>query len=252
MIDGLWVGVGRPELFARRAIELPEPLLKPEYQADGQTRVLIYREDGLGGTIALADEIRPEAAATLQQLRSLGIRRFLLLTGDQAAPAQRVAAALGIEEVRSRLRPEDKLAQIHTLAKTTEGVAMVGDGVNDAPALAAATVGVAMGAAGSDVALENADVVLMRDNLHGLAEAVHLARHCRQTIRISLLIAFGMIALLVLLTLSGLMLLPLAVVGHEGSTVLVVLNGLRLLRQDDVRQHLANAGVTASVPSPAA
>ncbi len=238
-LKGTWIGVGRAELFERHGRALPAELLQRADRADGRTRVLVYSADGRGGSIALADQVRPEASDALHQLRELGLERMVLLTGDQAEPARHVAQQLGIREVYARLRPEDKLAQIHKLAKATEGIAMIGDGVNDAPALAAATVGIAMGGAGSDVALENADVVLLRDNLHGLAEAVHLARHCRETIRRSLMIAFGAIGLLVVLTLSGLMILPVAVLGHEGSTVLVVLNGLLLLRQDNVLQHLS-------------
>ncbi len=242
MIDGKWVGVGRPDLFARHAAPLPPAALARLNDAEGQTRVIVMRSDGAGGVLTFADTVRPEAAHTLEQIRQLGIRRIVMLTGDHAAPAQRVAAAVGITDVKAGLRPEEKLGEIRSLAKDDGGVVMVGDGVNDAPALAAASVGVAMGAAGADVALETADVVLMREDLSGLAEAIHLAQRCRRVIAQSLGLAMGMIVMLVLLTLGGWMILPLAVVGHEGSTVLVMLNGLRLLRQDSAAEHLAKCG----------
>ncbi|HMQ16136.1 MAG TPA: heavy metal translocating P-type ATPase [Phycisphaerae bacterium] len=241
-VDGHWAGVGRLPLFERHGVALPAPLrdLAAQPAADGTT-VLAWSENGVGGVLALKDRVRAEAAQVIEQLRRLGLRRFIMLTGDNAAAARDVAHAVGIREVRAGLSPEDKLAEVRKLAKDEGGVAMVGDGVNDAPALAAATVGIAMGAAGTDVALETADVVLMRDDLHGLAEAAHLARHTRDVIRIGLAIAAGSILLLVTATLLGWLdgLLPLAVVGHEGATVLVILNGLRLLRQDTVAQHVA-------------
>jgi Cd2+/Zn2+-exporting ATPase len=231
-VAGRWVGVGRPVLFERQGVTLPDELV--HRSADGaETRILIYHEGGCRGAIRLADEIRPEAKGALESLQRLGIQRLIMLTGDHAASAARVAAELGLREFKAGLRPEEKLAEIRRLAKDGEGIAMVGDGVNDAPALAAATVGIAMGAAGSDVALETADVVLMRGDLRGLVEAVRLARRCRRTIEQSLLAAFSVIGVLVLLTLVGWLALPAAVVCHEGSTVLVVLNGLRLLRKSD-------------------
>jgi Cd2+/Zn2+-exporting ATPase len=236
-VEGAWVGAGRRELFVQHGRDLPHALARAPESGDGATNILVYSEDGVGGVLTLRDEVRPEATAAIELLRRLGLRRVVMLTGDQRGAAERVAQRLGFCEYRAGLRPEEKLAEIGRLAASDGGVVMVGDGVNDAPALAAATVGVAMGAAGTDVALETADVVLLRDDLRGLAEAVHLARHCVSVIRQSLTLAFGAIALLVLGTLGGWLTLPVAVIGHEGSTVLVMLNGLRLLRQGSVREH---------------
>ncbi len=224
-MDDAWVGAGRAELFRRRRVDLPDAIAAFDEQTDGATTILVARADGLAGVLTLADQIRPEAR------RQLGIHHMVLLTGDHASVAARVADSLAIDDAQADLLPEQKMAAVHRLSNEHNGVAMVGDGVNDAPALAAATVGVAMGAAGTDVALETADVVLMRDDLRGLPEAVHLARRCQRVIKQSLAFAFGVIAVLVTLTMLGWLQLPLAVVIHEGSTVLVVMNGLRLLRE---------------------
>ncbi|MBL8879445.1 MAG: cation-translocating P-type ATPase [Phycisphaerales bacterium] len=225
-----WVGVGQVRLFQQHGIELPQELIRAARESADGTKVLVMRSDGLAGTIDVADEVRREAKQAIEQLRAAGITGLTMLTGDHAAPAERIAATVGITDVRSGLTPADKLTAIMTLAKSNGGVAMVGDGVNDAPALAAATVGIAMGGGGgADVALETADVVLMREDLCGISRALSLARRCRSTIQQSLLFAFGMIFLLVLLTMLGWLSLPFAVIGHEGSTVAVVLYGLRLL-----------------------
>ncbi len=233
-VAGQWVGVGAPELFARHGHALPPELAAAGAPRPGQIRVVVWGAAGIGGVLTLRDELRPEAAATLARLRELGIQHLALLTGDHPAAAGQIAEALDIRDVRASLKPEDKLFAIRRLAKQNGGVAMIGDGVNDAPALAAATVGVAMGAAGSDVAMETADVVLMRDDLRGLTDAVNLARRSRTLIAENLALGGGMIALLICLTLLGALWLPVAVICHEGSTVLVVLNGLRLLREPSV------------------
>lgn len=234
-----WVGVGTPELFQSHHVALPPGLAASAAADDGATRIVLFSQGGVGGVLTLSDELRPEAAAVLQLLRRLGLRRFALLTGDNAAAARRVAQALGITDVQAGLRPADKLAAIGKMARENGGVAMLGDGVNDAPALAAATVGIAMGAGGTDVALETADVVLLRDDLHGLAEAYNLARRSRAMIQMNLAFSGGVIAVLVCLTLLNLLWLPVAVLCHEGSTVVVVLNGLRLLREPAVGRSVA-------------
>ena len=158
-----------------------------------------------------------------------------MLTGDQAAVAKSIASGLGIE-YEAGLLPEDKLKVIHRLRARYGSVAMVGDGINDAPALAASTLGVSLGGGGTDVALETADVVLMADDLTLLPEAISVARRARQVIRQNLVFAFGMMAVLLGFTYFGRLPLPLAVLGHEGSTVLVILNGVRLLRSPRARR----------------
>lgn len=226
---GVWYGIGSPELFRRHGVAVSDEALARMKRPHGETAVLMLSRDGRGAVFVLRDQPRSDTAGALARLRRSGIRRVVMLTGDRREPADWVAEKLGISEVLAGLTPEEKLKEIERLAREDGGVAMVGDGVNDAPALATATVGVAMGAAGSDVAIETADVVLMRDDLESLADAVLLARRSRRVIQQSLTLAMGMITVLVVMTVTGHLVLPVAVVCHEGSTLLVVLNGLRLL-----------------------
>lgn len=185
---------------------------------------------GVAGAIAIEDRVRPEAAAAVAAIRATGVRRTLLLTGDNRPVAARVAAEVGVDDWRGELLPEDKVAVLRELIAAGERVAMVGDGVNDAPALATADVGIAMGIAGTDAALETADLVLVKDDLAQLAYALRLARRARRIVRQNLAFACAVIAVLVVVNLTRGLALPIGVIGHEGSTILVVLNGLRLLR----------------------
>jgi Cd2+/Zn2+-exporting ATPase len=190
--------------------------------------VIVRRDETYLGVIGLADTPRDAAADVVEQLRQTGIRRMVMISGDNQRVVDAVAKRLGIDEARGDLLPGDKVETVRAL-RQEEDVAMVGDGVNDAPAMANATVGIAMGAAGSDVALETADVALMADQLGHLPFAVGLSRQTSRIIRQNLWIALGMVALLIPATLLGLQIGP-AVVLHEGSTLLVVGNALRLLR----------------------
>lgn len=179
------------------------------------------------GRVVLRDDIRPQAKLVIEQLRAAGLKS-VVLTGDRRPSAEHLQAALGLDDVRYELKPEDKVSQI--LALSGQGkVAMVGDGVNDAPSLAAAHVGVAMGARGSDAALEQADVVLMHDRLENFYAAFRLSQRARAIIRQNLVISLGAVVVLVIGALGGKIPLTVGVIGHEGSTVLVVLNSLRLL-----------------------
>ena len=181
------------------------------------------------GTIYLSDELRPEAKAVIARLQREGAA-VTLLTGDRAAVANDIGASLGIRDVRAGLSPADKLDCIHRWQAEGRRVAMVGDGINDAPSLTAADVAIGMGARGSDAALEQADVILMHDKIENVAQAVALSRRARAIIRQNLVISLGVVVLLVVSALCNKIGLSLGVVGHEGSTVIVVLNGLRLLR----------------------
>jgi Cd2+/Zn2+-exporting ATPase len=182
------------------------------------------------GALALADAIRPESRAALEKLREMGVSHLIMLTGDNARVAKSIAQTAGVTDFRGDLLPEDKVSALQELLRQYGKVAMVGDGVNDAPALATATVGIAMGAGGSAVALETADVALMADDVSKLPFAVGLSRKSRAIIGQNLWISLGVIALLMPSTLLGFAGIGIAVVLHEGSTLLVVANALRLLR----------------------
>ncbi|GAX40567.1 cadmium-transporting ATPase [Tolypothrix sp. NIES-4075] len=182
------------------------------------------------GLIAITDEVRAEAAATITRLKTLGVEQIVMLTGDNQLTADSVAQAVGINQVYAELLPEDKLDVIRRLQKQYQTVAMVGDGINDAPALAQASVGIAMGVAGSDVALETADIVLMADRLEKLAVAMDLGKRAHGIVKQNIAVALSFIILLLVGNFLGNVNLPIGVIGHEGSTVLVTLSGLRLLK----------------------
>ena len=181
------------------------------------------------GVIALADAPRPNAADTIAALHEMGVRPCIMLTGDRAAVAAPIAEALGIDQVHADLLPQDKVTLIRDLQHKHGPMAMIGDGVNDAPALATAAVGIAMGGAGTDVAIETADVALMGDDLSKLPQAIALSRFSRRIITQNLVIALGVISILAPLASLGYAYLGVAVMFHEGSTVVVVLNSMRLL-----------------------
>jgi Cd2+/Zn2+-exporting ATPase len=195
--------------------------------ARATTEVWIASRDMLG-RIILRDDIRPQAASVIDELRHEGLRS-VVLTGDRKATAEHLRDELKLDDVRAELKPEEKVAAIRELSGDGKRVAMVGDGVNDAPSLAAAHIGVAMGARGSDAALEQADVVLMHDRLENFLAAFRLSQRARKIIRQNLVISLGTVVVLVTFAMFGKIPLPIGVVGHEGSTVVVVLNSLRLL-----------------------
>jgi Cd2+/Zn2+-exporting ATPase len=230
-VGGRRVTVGRPTLFGTLPPELANVVA--EQQRMGRTVVVVADERPLG-LIAIADTVRPEAAAAIRKLKAIGVERVVLLTGDNQTVAEMLGAALGVDEVRAELLPEQKVEAVRSLQATHGPVAMIGDGVNDAPALATASLGVAMGAAGTDVALESADVLLMGDDLGRLPAALLLAKRARGVVWQNLAFAFGVMALLMIFSIAGEVPLPLGVVGHEGSTLLVVANGLRLLVRREI------------------
>jgi len=195
----------------------------------GKTIIWVAMDGQIIGLIALADTPRNEIAGTIQALAKIGITHTIMLTGDHASTAASIAAEAGITDFRADLMPEGKLTAIKNLVKEYGQVAMVGDGVNDAPALANATVGIAMGGSGTDAALETADVALMGDDLAKIPYAVGIGRAARRIITENLALALGVIVLLVTASLTGLVSIGIAVVIHESSTLLVVLNSLRLL-----------------------
>lgn len=224
-LGGDVVYVGKPDHAA-----LPDTVRRDvaELESAGRTTFIVQRGERYLGALGVMDPPRATAAAVVQRLRGLGVEEMVMLSGDRQGVADAVAQSVGLDGARGDLMPEDKVAAVRSLAQNGRGVAMVGDGVNDAPALAAATVGIAMGAAGSDVALETADVALMADDLSTLPFAVGLSRRAARTIRQNVWLSLAMVAFLIPAALFGLRMGP-AVVLHEGSTLVVVFNALRLL-----------------------
>ncbi|MFC9749549.1 heavy metal translocating P-type ATPase [Streptomyces niveus] len=242
-VGGDVVAVGAPSrLLTGHQETSPAAALASELEAGGRTAVLVQVNGVAAGVLGIADRPRPDAAATVAALTKLTGTAPTLLTGDNPRAAARLAAEVGITDVRAGLLPEDKVAAVQEWEKAGVKVLVVGDGVNDAPALAAAHVGIAMGRAGSDLALETADAVIVRDELATVPTVVALSRRTRALVVQNLVIASVFITGLVVWDLVGHLPLPLGVLGHEGSTVVVGLNGLRLLRESAWKR--AGADVT--------
>ena len=235
--DGQETLVGSVRLMESNGLIVPPELtaLLDRSMAEGRrAAVIAYRGGRWLGAVTVMDRERPDAAQRIAELRAAGITRVIMLTGDSANIAEPLAQRVGVDEVHAGLLPEDKLRLIEELKQKYGGVAMVGDGINDAPALASASVGIAMGAAGTDVALESADLVLMSDDLSAIAYALRLSKRTQRIVWQNIGFALAVVVVLVILTLTVGVPLPLGVVGHEGSTILVVLNGLRLLGNREV------------------
>ncbi|GGW21670.1 heavy metal translocating P-type ATPase [Arenibacter certesii] len=198
----------------------------------GNTVMLVGYNDTLIGLISVMDVPRKLASQTLERLKKIGIKQMIMLTGDHQRVGDSIAKQIGLTDAKGNLLPEDKVKAIEELKQNNNKVAMVGDGVNDAPAMAISTVGIAMGAAGSDVALETADVALMSDKIESLPFVIGLSRESKRIIKQNLWISMGVVALLVPATIFGLANIGIAVAIHEGSTLVVVLNALRLLRYE--------------------
>jgi Cd2+/Zn2+-exporting ATPase len=229
--NGTTIWVGNQKLMDEAGVTLAADAIQKaqSLQQTGKTLFWVAENKKAIGLIALADTLRQEAASTMKALKKIGVEHTIMLTGDNVRSASAIAAQVGLTDYRADLMPEDKLIVIRDLVKEYGQVAMIGDGVNDAPALANATVGIAMGGAGTDVALETADVALMGDDLSKLPFAVGLGRATRAIIIQNLFISLGVIALLVITSLTGIVSIGIAIIFHEGSTLVVVANALRLL-----------------------
>jgi len=231
-LQGAYLGetwkIGKPALLDERYRDERINADMERLEREGKTVTVLQNDGGAVALIALRDQVRPEAKEAVARLKRLGLE-VALLTGDGERTAAAIAKELGIARAYAGLLPEDKVERIKELKREYGSVAMVGDGVNDAPALATANVGIAMGADGSDAALETADLVLMNDDTGRIADAIGLGRRAKRIMKQNIAFALGVIVLLIAANFIEGIALPLGVVGHEGSTILVILNGLRLL-----------------------
>ena len=226
------VCIGNLKLMEESGIQLDESMTykMDDLLQNGHTVMLVAYKNTIAGLISVMDVPRKTAKSTLLQLKKIGVKHMIMLTGDHQNVGDAIARQIGLSEAKGNLLPEDKVAAIQTLLQRDKKIAMVGDGVNDAPAMALSTVSIAMGAAGSDVALETADVALLSDKIENLPFVIGLSRASKRIIQQNIWISLGMVFLLVPITILGLTNIGFAVAFHEGSTIVVVLNALRLLR----------------------
>ncbi len=230
-VNGETVYIGNPRLFSELAVSTESIAVQVDrLQDEGKTVMLVGTGEKFFGMIAVADEVRADSAKTIADLKQAGIRHVIMLTGDNAATAKSIAAKVGSDEFRAELLPQDKVAAIEELLKNHGKVAMVGDGINDAPAMAMATVGIAMGGAGTDTALETADIVLMADDLSKLSFTMHVSRAAMSIIRQNITFSLAIKLIAVLAVFPGWLTLWLAIMADMGASILVTLNSLRLLQ----------------------
>lgn len=227
VVDGRAMHIGRPSDADRTDPQVGAAVAGAE--ANGSTAVVLREDTRPLAVLAVADQLRPDAHSTIAELRELGIERVLMLTGDNATVAKTTAHAVGLDDYRAELLPEDKSAAVRELRERYGVIAMVGDGVNDAPALANADLAIAMGAAGTDVALETSDVALMADELDRLPAAIRLSRRARNNIKINIALSLAVVAILIIAALAGWMTLTTGLLLNEGSAALIILNGLRMM-----------------------
>jgi Cd2+/Zn2+-exporting ATPase len=231
MVRGQQVWLGSHRLLEERRQETAEMHERlDEMERDGSSVIVVGNDEHVCGLIALGDRIRPQAKEAISAMRAAGIHRIVMLTGDNKGTGEAIGHEAGVDEVRAELLPEDKVAAVEELVGQFGKVAMVGDGVNDAPAMARSTLGIAMGAAGTDAALETADIALMGDDLAGVAWLVQHSRDTLAIIKQNIFASLGVKAVFVVLTLTGHASLWAAIAADMGASLLVIFNGLRLLR----------------------
>ena len=232
-IDGREYWIGSHRYLEARGQETPDLHARLEQLSEaGQTVVVVGNDQHVCGLIAIADAVRPDARAVVQALHHAGVSPVVMLTGDNEPTARAIAAATGVDEVRAELLPEDKVKAVQDLVARYGQVAMVGDGVNDAPAMATATLGIAMGAIGSDAAIETADVALMADDLSKLPWLIRHSKRALGIIRMNIGLSLGVKALFVVLTFAGFASLWAAIAADMGVSLVVIANALRLLVAD--------------------
>ena len=233
MVQGKTYQIGNSRLFTEQAIDLKHVEGEvSRLQNEGKTVMILGDDKRILGLIAVADMLRENSGQAINKLKKAGIKKVIMLTGDNESTARAIAKKAGVDDFRADLLPEDKVDAIKSLLVEHGKVAMVGDGVNDAPAMAISTVGIAMGAAGTDTALETADIALMADDLTKLTDTIKLSRKTLGIIKQNIALALIIKGLILLLVIPGWLTLWLAVAGDMGSSLLVTLNGMRLLRMN--------------------
>ena len=249
-LNGQPVQIGNVRLFAESDLRMDDDGVAAvaRLQAEGRSIMIVRMGDRWLGVLGLADRPRDGVREVLDQLRRTGVKRIVMLTGDHRLVGEAIGKEVGVDEVRGELLPEDKVTAIQALVREYGSVAMVGDGVNDAPALAQATVGIAMGAAGTATALETADVALMADDLGRLPFAIGLSRQAKAIIRQNLYLSLAVIGALILATTTGIFGIGPAVLVHEGSTLVVIANALRLLMYEQKSDDSSGTRLKVSVP----
>lgn len=235
-VEGRLSYVGKPELFKELGYDLPTGQIE-RLRAEGKTVVLVASDASMQGLIGIRDEIRPHAGDVIKALHDMKIKTAML-TGDNESTARVIAGELGLDDVRANLKPEDKIKAILELQNQYGAAAMIGDGVNDAPALARAVVGIAMGTAGSDAAIEAADVALMADDLKKAVEAIHLGKRARRIGLQNIVFSLVVLAVLIPSALAGLMSVAIAVFTHEFSEIVAVMNGLRVMKKQGAAKQI--------------
>ena len=229
MVGETTVVCGTPRLFGERGWLTSEwQAVADDLSQRGMSPVLVACDGAVIGALGLSDQARPEAAAVVAELRRDGISRVVMITGDHEPAARAIAAQVGVDEVRAAQLPQDKVDSVAALRRSHGPVAMIGDGINDAPALAAADVGIAMGAMGSDAALETADIALMTDELTKVPYVIRLSRATLANIRVNVAISLGLKAAFVVMAVAGVATLWMAVLADTGASALVVANAVRL------------------------
>lgn len=223
--------IGSPKLF-EEMLSIPEDVQNQitDLQSQGKTVMLVGTQEEVKGYLAVADQVRKSSLSIIQKLQKLGVEKTVMLTGDNQATGKAIGTQLGLSDVKAELMPQDKLEAIKSLREQYSKVAMIGDGINDAPALASATVGIAMGGAGTDTALETADIALMADDLEKLPYTIALSRKTLNVIKQNITFAFGLKLLALLLIIPGWLTLWMAIFADVGSTLIVVLNSMRLMK----------------------
>lgn len=229
-IEGKTVYAGKPEFFAGLGLSIPEGPEIERLRREGKTTILMGTSEGIEGIIGIRDEIRPKAKEVIEELKRMGLK-VVMLTGDSDLVARAISQELGVDEIRANLKPDDKTQAVKELEQKYGAVAMVGDGINDAPALAQATVGIAMGAAGTDAAIEAADVALMADDLEKISFAINIGKKARRISSQNIVFSLLVLAVMIPSALIGTMSVAAAVFFHETSEILAVMNGLRVAKR---------------------